>query len=71
VYYQQLYCSYWGCERWETWLEGEVHTSHGTATLAKIKATPDCILGTHNPVNFFNLIETGWEVGKQVQHFNL
>jgi hypothetical protein len=23
VYYEQLYCSYWGCERWATWLKEE------------------------------------------------
>jgi hypothetical protein len=33
AYYEQLYCSYWGCERWATWLKGKVHTSHGTTAL--------------------------------------
>jgi hypothetical protein len=31
AYYEQLHCPYWGCERWATWLKGEVHTSHETA----------------------------------------
>jgi hypothetical protein len=68
VYCEQLYCLYWHCERWATWLRGEVHTSHGTATLLqKREATSDCTLGTCNPVNFtiFNLNESGWEVGKK------
>jgi hypothetical protein len=69
AYYEQLYCPYWGCERWTTWLKGEVHTSHGTAAavLQKREATPNCTLGACNPVNFtiFNLNETGWEVGKK------
>jgi hypothetical protein len=66
--YEQLYCPYWGCERWATWLKGEVYTSHRTAALLlKGDATPDCTLGACHPVNFtiFNLNETGWEVGKK------
>jgi hypothetical protein len=66
--YEQLYCPYWGCERWATRLKGEVHTSHGTAILLqKREATPDCTHGACNPVNFviFNLNETGQEVGKK------
>jgi hypothetical protein len=69
--YEQLYCLYWGCERWATWLKGEVHTSHGTAALLqKREATPDCTLGACNPIKFtiFNLNETGWEVGKKSDH---
>jgi hypothetical protein len=68
IYYEQLYCPYWGCERWAIWLEGEVHTSHETAILLqKREATPDYTLGAYKPVNFtiFTLNETGWEVGKK------
>jgi hypothetical protein len=53
---------------WETWLKGEVHTSHGTATLLqKGGATPNCTLGACNHANFtvFNLDETGLEIGKK------
>jgi hypothetical protein len=35
VSYAQLYCSYWSCERWATWLKGEVHTLHGTVALLR------------------------------------
>jgi hypothetical protein len=52
VSYEQLYCPYWGCERWATWVRGEVHPSLGTAAFSKRKATPDCTLGACNPVNF-------------------
>jgi hypothetical protein len=65
AYYKQLYCPYWGCERWTTWLKEEVHTSHGTAALLqKGEATPDYTLGACNPANFtiFNLSETCWKV---------
>jgi hypothetical protein len=31
AYYEQLYCPYWGCERWATCLKEEIHTSHETA----------------------------------------
>jgi hypothetical protein len=68
AYYEQLYCPYWGCERWATWLKGEVHTSHGTAALLqKREGTPDCTLGDYNPVNFiiFIINETGWKVEKK------
>jgi hypothetical protein len=69
VYYEQLYCLYWGCEMWATWLQEEVHISLGIAALLqKRKATPDYTLGTCNLVNFtiFNLKETGWEAGKKL-----
>jgi hypothetical protein len=68
VNYEQLYCFYWGYERWATWLKGEVHISHGTAALLqKGEAIPICTLGVWNPVNFtiFNLNETGWDIGKK------
>jgi hypothetical protein len=58
AYYEQLYCLYCGCEKWATWLKGEVHTSHRTAALLqKGEETPDCTLSVCNPVNFiiFNL----------------
>jgi hypothetical protein len=67
-HYEQLYCPYWGCERWATWLKGEVHTSCENAALYKKgEATPDYTLGLCNPVNFtiFILSETSWEVGKK------
>jgi hypothetical protein len=68
AYCEQLYCPYWDCERWATWLKSEVYTSHGTADLSqKREATPNCTLCSYSPVNFtiFNLNETGWEVGKK------
>jgi hypothetical protein len=33
VYYEQIYCPYWDCERWATWLKEEVQPSHVTPTL--------------------------------------
>jgi hypothetical protein len=64
----KLYCPYWGCKRWATWLKREVHTSHGTASLLqKRKTTCECTLGVCDPVNFtiFNLNEIDWKVGKK------
>jgi hypothetical protein len=42
--YEQLYCPYWGCERWAIWLKGKVHTSDGTAALLQKGKQPSTAL---------------------------
>jgi hypothetical protein len=62
MFYEQLYCSYWGYKMWTTWLKGEALPLHGIAApLLKRKTTPNYTLGAYNPVNFtvFNFNETG------------
>jgi hypothetical protein len=51
------YCPYWSCVSWVTWQMAE----HSSALLHKGMTTPDCTLGTCNPINFTILNPTDWE----------
>jgi hypothetical protein len=65
---KQLYCPYWDCKRWATWLKGKsIPHIELLVFYKKGKQPPIALLVPGNPANFTisNLNETGWKVEKK------